>query len=282
MDFNSIDWNSMWKEESAREHWNKGSQKELWDKRAESFNKLISRVSDGKKELDKDDYISKMLSHIEGKPEWSILDIGCGPGTLAVPLAKKAKSVTALDISSEMLKQMKVNACSQNLSNISCLNCSWQDAFNNQQLCLHDVVVASQSLMSGDMKEAISGINSISQKALYLTLPVMRLPFDWDVYKAIGRNNKKHAPYVYFYNLLFQMGILANVEILYSRVKVQFPSIAAAIEDLQWRTDPFSEEETAKLKNYLEQEFAKQKGSPVFTHEGYSKWALIWWKKENN
>ena len=83
------------------------SQKDMWNKRAESFSKRINRVTDGREGLDKDDYISKMLDRIEVKPEWSILDIGCGPGTLAIPLAKKAKSVTALDISSEMLKCLK-------------------------------------------------------------------------------------------------------------------------------------------------------------------------------
>jgi len=72
--------------------------------------KRIIRVADGKEGLDKDDYISKMLNRIEVKPEWTVLDIGCGPGTLTVPLAKKVKSITALDISSEMLKFLKINA----------------------------------------------------------------------------------------------------------------------------------------------------------------------------
>ena len=81
--------------------------------------------------------------------------------------------------------------------------------------------------------------------------------------------------------MLFQMGIQANVEILYSKVKVQFPSIEEAMDDLQWRTDPFTPDEKVKLREFLERKFAEQKDSPVFTHEGKSKWALIWWRKEN-
>jgi ubiquinone/menaquinone biosynthesis C-methylase UbiE len=104
------------------------SQKELWDKRANKFGRNVNRVKDGEAR-DKDDYISKMLERIEIRPGWTVLDIGCGPGTLAIPLAKKAGSVTALDISSEMLKRLKSNADSSGLSNIRYLNSSWQDAF---------------------------------------------------------------------------------------------------------------------------------------------------------
>jgi SAM-dependent methyltransferase len=281
MDFNSIDWNTMWQEESAQSHLNKSSPKELWDKRADSFNKRISRVIDGREGLDKDDYISKLLDKIEVKPDWSILDIGCGPGTITIPLARKVKTVTGLDVSSEMLKHLKINANNSGVNNISFINSSWQDAFKEKKVAEYDVVVASRSLMSGDMKEAISNINSISRQAAYLTLPIIHLPLDWEVYNAIGRKVKKHAPYVYFYNLLYQMGIIANIEIICSRVKVQFHSIESAIEDLQWRTEPFTPDEMLKLKEFLKKIIVKREDSSIIAHEGISKWALIWWKKED-
>ncbi len=277
MDFNSIDWNSMWQAESGRSPWTKTPQKELWNRRAASFSQRISRVVDGRDELDKDDYISKMLDRIEVKPDWSVLDIGCGPGTLAIPLAKKAKNLTALDISSEMLKHLRANAEKAGLNNIRYLNASWQEAFAAKSAGVHDVVVASRSLMSGDMKEAITGILPLVGRAAYLTFPVIHLPFDWEVYRVIGRERKKHPPYIYFYNLLYQMGISANVEILNSRIKVQFSSIEQCIDDLQWRTEPFTPAEKSRLIEYLKPKFS---GQNVFTHEGYSKWALVWWRKE--
>lgn len=281
MDFYAIDWDTMWSAESKNSHWqDTKSQKELWDRRAESFDKRINRVKNGEP-LDKDDYISQMLDRIEVRPDWSVLDIGCGPGTLTIPLAKKSRSVTALDISSEMLKRLKINADKNSLSNIKYLNSAWQDAFSNEQVGRHDVVVASRSMISGNIKEAISTIAHISRKAAYITFPIVHLPFDWEVYQAIGRDKKKHPPYIYVLNMLFQMGIPANVEVLYSRVKVQFASVAEAMKDLQWRTDPFSPEEEAKIQQFLEIKFTEQKNSPVFTHEGNSKWALIWWRREN-
>jgi len=283
MNYNDIDWNDIWKSESAGSHWGKNtrSRKELWDKRADSFSQRINRVSENKEKLDKNDYISKMLARIEVQPEWSVLDIGCGPGTLAIPLAKNVRTVTALDISGEMLKHLKANAEKNNLTNITYVNCPWEEAIDTQQVGVHDVVVASRSLMPADLKDTLAKIVSVTGRAAYLTFPVVHLPFDWEVYKAIGRDKKKHAPYIYILNQLYRMGIQANVEILCSRVKVQFSSIENAIQDLEWRTDPFTQEEKNRLVEFLKAQFAEQKDSPVFTHEGYSKWALIWWKKSD-
>jgi hypothetical protein len=280
VDFNKIDWNAMWQEESGRSHFNDTiASKELWDKRADSFTRRINRVKEGEPR-DKDDYISKMLDRIEVKPDWTVLDIGCGPGTLTIPLAQKAKSVTALDISSEMLKNLKLNAEKIGLGNILYLNSSWQDAFAGGQAVKHDVVVASRSLMGGDMKTALSYIITIASQAAYLTFPIIHLPFDFEVYKAIGRDEKKHPPYVYLVNMLYQMGVNANVEILYSKVVVQFSSVEDAIKHVEWRTNSFTPDEWKKLQAFLEKKFAEQKDSSVFTHEGKSVWALIWWRKE--
>ncbi len=278
MDFNKIDWQAMWEQEERHSHWSNSSAKELWDKRADSFTKRINRVKDGEPR-DKDDYISKMLDHIEVKPEWTVLDIGCGPGTLSIPLAQKAKSITALDISTEMLKNLKRNAETIGLNNVLYIESSWQDAFANKQVKKHDIVVASRSMMSGDMKGALSYIVTITGQAAYLTFPVVHLPLDWEAYQAIGRLNKKHAPYIYILNMLYQMGVKANLEILYSKVKVQFPSIEEAISDMQWRTETFTPDDKKKLAEFLHKKFAGQEAP--YTHEGKSQWALIWWRKEN-
>jgi len=284
LDLDKIDWNAMWQEEAAKSHWHKLSRdglahKELWDKRADRFNRGISRVIEGTDKVDKEDYVYKILARVYVEPDWTVLDIGCGPGTLAIPLAKKVRSVTALDVSSEMLRHLKANAKSAGVSNIRYINASWEEAIARKQVGVHDVVVASRSLSPVNIKEMLLKLNSVAGQAAYITLPIVHLPFDWEVYRAIGRGGRRHPAYIYVYNMLYQMGIPANVEVLRSRVRVQFSSVEEAIEDLQWRTDPFTPEERLKLTEFLEGKFAEA-GSPVFTHEGRSEWALIWWQKE--
>ena len=272
MEFNDIDWNGMWRQESKRYSQRKLSEKEIWDQRAEGYDR---RDYEEKEKLDKDDYISMMLERIELKPEWTVLDIGSGPGILSIPLARRAKSVTALDISPAMLAHLKSKAEKAGVSNIRCLNSSMQEAFLDRRVGNHDVVVASRSLMVEDIQEVLKNIIALTGQAAYLTFPVVHLPFDWEIYKVVGREGKKHPPYVYAYNMLYQMGIKANVEILCSRVTTRFTGADEAIESLQRRNDPFNASELVKLKAYFKEKFA---GSPDFTFEGKSKWALIWWK----
>jgi catechol 2,3-dioxygenase-like lactoylglutathione lyase family enzyme len=53
-----------------------------------------------------------------------------------------------------------------------------------------------------------------------------------------------------------------------------------AMDDVQWRTDPFTPEEKIKLRKFLENKFARQKKKPLI-YNGFSLWALIWWEKVN-
>jgi hypothetical protein len=76
--------------------------------------------------------------------------------------------------------------------------------------------------------------------------------------------------------MLYQLGIQANIEILCSRVTTRYSGVDEAIESLQRRNDPFNEFELVKLKAYFNQHLAE---SSIFTFEGKSKWALIWWRK---
>jgi 2-polyprenyl-3-methyl-5-hydroxy-6-metoxy-1,4-benzoquinol methylase len=275
MNFNDIDWGAMWLRESKRYSQRSMSEKEIWDKRANNYDRPDE---DGTNKLKKDDYISLMLDRIQVRPEWTVLDIGSGPGILSIPLARKAKSVTALDISPVMLEKLRNKAEKAGIESIQCLNSSMQDAFSNRQVVPHDVVVASRSLMVEDLREVLQNIVSLAQQAAYLTLPVIHLPFDREVYRIVGREDKKHPSYVYAYNMLYQMGIRANVEILCSTVTTRYVSTDEAIESLQQRSDPFNEGELVKLREYFTQKFAE---SPVFTFEGKSKWALIWWRTED-
>lgn len=52
------------------------------------------------------------------KPGDSVLDAGCGPGTLTIPLAEKGMQVTGLDYSQGMIQALQENAKQMNLKHI--------------------------------------------------------------------------------------------------------------------------------------------------------------------
>lgn len=83
-----------------------------------------------------------------------ILDFGGGTGLLALPLAKKAKSITLVDISEKMLEQARLKAEQQDIKNIQFLE---QDLLKNPLEQEFDLIVVSRVLHHmPDLDEALS------------------------------------------------------------------------------------------------------------------------------
>lgn len=57
----------------------------------------------------------------------SVLDIGCGTGIYSLPLAARARTLTALDFSPEMLDILKREAAKKKIKNLEILECRWED-----------------------------------------------------------------------------------------------------------------------------------------------------------
>lgn len=66
-----------------------------------------------------------IIDQLELQEGMNVLDAGCGPGRVSIPLAKKVGpqgSVTALDIQNEMLNRVREKAEKQGIKNISYIN----------------------------------------------------------------------------------------------------------------------------------------------------------------
>ena len=71
-----------------------------------------------------------IIEHLELEPGMKVIDIGCGPGRVTIPVAKKVGQkgvVTALDVQSGMLKCVQVKAEKVGLKNIEYLNSNIED-----------------------------------------------------------------------------------------------------------------------------------------------------------
>lgn len=91
-----IDWNQAWRVGRART-------KHRWDGRAFWNTRAPSFAAHAQKSR----YCDDVLALLQPSPESTVLDIGCGAGTLAIPLASTVRSVTAMDISDKMLELLK-------------------------------------------------------------------------------------------------------------------------------------------------------------------------------
>ncbi len=75
----------------------------------------------------------------------TVLDIGCGPGTFAVPLAQQGSTVYALDYSNGMLDCLAQFKQKFGLHHLTTFHKSWADNWDDVPQA--DVVLASRSTL---------------------------------------------------------------------------------------------------------------------------------------
>ena len=102
-----LDWNMMWgrKMQNSSMRVRRKDIVAFWDKRAARFEELVKRNRRAERYMDRMDV----------RPEYTVLDIGAGPGTLAIPLAKQSQTVTVVEPSGVMLEYLQQEAKKEKL-----------------------------------------------------------------------------------------------------------------------------------------------------------------------
>lgn len=126
-----------------------------WDNTAYMYNEMT------KMEKNSTTYALSLLP-ITSKD--TVLDIGCGPGRVSIPLAKMAKRVTSLDVFGKMLEVAKQNSKEAGVKNINFIKKSWLDSDVAQVVGKHDIAFASRSVGLGD----IDKLHKIAKKYVVL------------------------------------------------------------------------------------------------------------------
>lgn len=261
-----VDWNQLWKEQVEK----LPKKKDLWNSIAPQFNEW----------MDKDDYPAEFISKIKIEPNDTVLDVGCGNGAITIPLAQKAKSVTALDSSTRMLEFLGKKA--GHPSNIQMINKGLEEV-DAQEIGYHDVVVASRSLNGiADIQAQLEKLDRIARKYVYITLwGVDNRKFENEMAELLGREGHQNPEYILVYNILYEMGIQANVEFLKSNTRNHYSNMDEALDRIKWRIGDMDEGEKSIIKKHLERVLTRNSdGSLTYTRTN-SKWVLIWWEKSH-
>ena len=202
--------------ECLREHWMSLGQKRksgpnsalFWDKRAEGFAKNIKGDRREKRTSDIFSLIEGTGLSLDGA---EVLDIGCGPGTLAIPLAKMGARVTALDISAEMLKRMQSRAREENVSFAEVIFAPWSDIDIDARgfVGRFDLVLASMT-PGVNGPETFDKMMKASKRVCYYSNFISR---KWDasyyeLYRMLFGENYGdtggfgfHLPFMYLYSM---------------------------------------------------------------------------------
>ena len=270
MSMPNIDWNEVWQGSCMHHAKPKHDGKKFWDKRAPEFTRAVAAG----------DYVEQFMALLRPDPEWSVLDMGCAAGTLAVPLAKEVGSVTAVDPSSRMREMLQDRCDGAGLTNVRVVEGRWQDDWEKLGIGRHDVVIGSRSLIVDDLKGAVIKAHRFARKKVFLSALVGEGPHDGRIIKATGRKFKTGADYIVVLNLLRQLGIFANVAFTYNERDKTFADLDDALEGVRWMVHEMTDEEEANLRDYLAKALVEENGRLRLPDQGPVRWAVLYWDKK--
>lgn len=267
--YNDLDWIQLWQNAREQKSWSSKGATD-WDKKAASFAARNHHSP----------YVALLLSRLPLNKSYSVLDIGSGPGTLALPLAAHVNSVTAIDYSKGMLDILTSQAQETKVANLRSVLGSWEDDWKTLGIVPHDIAIASRSMNVADLTMAINKLNEYATKYVFITDRIAPSPFDPAAFAAIGREFNSGPDYIYTINILYQLNIHPNVEVLELEQDICFRDMEEALDSYSWMFKELTSTEKTLLEQYLHSRIISASSEQlVIRREFPPRWAMIWWRK---
>jgi len=160
-----------------------------------------------------DAYVAAVVAHLKLGSCTSLLDVGCGPGHIALAVAPQVPTVIGMDHSPGMLARLSEFAQARGHTHVQPLLRSWDEPWDDVPVC--DVVVASRSTLVHDMGDALRKLNAHARQAVHVTSLVGGRFRDVSAQLAAGQPVPPPLPdHIYIVNILYAMGIVAEVRLL--------------------------------------------------------------------
>lgn len=250
------DWNAEWARLSDRREVARDAA--FWDRRARHF-----RGGD-----EASPYVAGFIERLRARPGESVLDVGCGSGALALPLARAGHDVVGLDFSAGMLDLLRRQAAEEGLRNVKTVQAAWDDDWRAAGIGLADVVIASRSLDVRDLRAALQKLAAFARRRVCVTLPADGLLYPQLLaHEAVGRPCLRRGDQATAVNVLRQMGIEPEVGSLEHAGASRYESPEAALESLRRMIAPAGGREELALERYVAGHLVEAPGA-----DGQSEW----------
>lgn len=274
------DWNECWKTQQHLQESSKHFEDTSHDWNDPENAKRYAANSRG----EYDDRVRTTIAGLALAKNMRVLDIGAGPGTLAIPLAPLVKDVTAIEPGAGMTAVLREQCRAQGIKNVSYIQKRWEDIVPARDLDgPYDLVIASLSLTMEDIRETILKMDEVSkcQVCLYWFVD---MPF-WermyaDLWKPLHGSTYYPGPKTdCLFEVLYGAGIYANVEMMPLNKEYRFSSRDDMTAFFRHRFCVETPEQERVLDAYLAP-LVRQAGNEVVI-SGNSTYAKIWWEKKD-
>ncbi|HZR39055.1 MAG TPA: class I SAM-dependent methyltransferase [Ktedonobacteraceae bacterium] len=197
---------------------------DFWDRRARSFHRAT-------KDRVVDDPLFQRLRQVV-TPQTSVLDVGAGTGRFALALAPQVGPITAVEPNISMLSYLRSTIAERNLTNITCIPATWQDAPDDLQA---DIVICSHVLYPiREVEMFLAKLHAATRRACYIYMRAIHFDALTSHIWQHFHGDPRHLPpaYIHALDILYDMGIYADVEIVTMPQTLRYPSLDIAIEEL--------------------------------------------------
>lgn len=272
------DWNAIWMErqrlqESTRTH---DDRSHNWDKRenAERYDRNAAS--------EYDDRVRRTIASLPLTKNSRVLDIGAGPGVLALPIAPLVREVTAVEPGAGMVEVLERHAQQDGIRNITCVQKTWEEVDPGCDLAPpYDIVIASLSLTMHDIREALARMDRVCSGSVHLFW-FADMPF-WERMYADLWQPLHGTPYFAgpkadcLFGVLYQMGIYPDVTMMPMAKEYRFGSRDEMLAFFNKRFGAATPEQVRIVEEYVAPLIRQEGGEAVIT--GDSTLAHVRWKR---
>jgi len=180
-----------------------------------------------------------------------------------------------------MLGYLRQDASERGLSNISYLQATWQDAPNDLQA---NIVICSHVLYPiRDIVPFLAKLQAAALHGCYLYMFATHLDALLnDLWRHFHGDERQLPPaYIHVLDVLYEMGIYANVEIVKLPSSLRYHTLDVAVNELLERLIlPGDEQTRDELRGLLAGWLVEQDGVLIPPSQQGMVGAIVWWSKE--
>src|SRR5436309_9106795 len=224
---------------------------DFWDRRAKGFHRTTKDSVTG------DPLFARLRGEVTSNT--TVLDVGAGTGRFTLALAPLARHVTAVEPNATMLNYLRQDAGEQ--GNISLLQTTWQDAPDDLGA---DIVICSHVLYPiMEIEPFLAKLRAATRRACFLSMRANHIDsVTGHLWRHFHGDERRLPPsYIHVLDVLFEMGIYANVEIVKLPLSMSFPSLEVAVDEMTEQLILADDEKTrAELRQLLEAWLVEREG----------------------
>lgn len=248
------------------------SSADFWDRRARGYHRST------KDTVAHDPFYLRLRQVLTAQTD--ILDVGAGTGRFTLALAPYVKHITVVEPNAAMLNYLRQDASEQELTNISYIQTIWQDAPDDLQA---DIVICSHVLYPiRDIVPFLTKLQAATRDTCYIYMRATHIDaLTADIWRHFHGEERRLPPgYISALDVLYEMGIYANVEIVKIQSNLRFPSLEVAVEELvEQLILPDDDKTRDELRNVL-RNWLVESGGILVPPVKEMMCAIIWWKTD--